>query len=170
MRHVPNVLTILRLLVTPIVVWLILAGDFNSAVVLFAAAGLTDAADGMLARRFGWSSRLGALLDPVADKALLASVFLTLAWVGEIPAWLAGVVLARDIGILAAAIYLKTTRKMKEFSPSVFGKLSTLAQLLTAGAVLLRWPPEPAPLFFVTAALAVVSAGHYGYQIRQNLN
>jgi phosphatidylglycerophosphate synthase len=74
------------------------------------------------------------------------------------------------VAILAVAAVLKAAGKLGDFPPSVFGKLSTLVQLLTAGAVLLRWPADPAPFYYATILLAVVSAAHYGYQIRQKLN
>jgi cardiolipin synthase (CMP-forming) len=169
-RHIPNILTVLRLLVTPVILERIWAGDLDVALILFFVTGMTDTIDGTLARRFGWSSRFGQLIDPLADKALLTGTFLVMGLRGFLPPWVVWTVIGRDVAILAVAAVLKAAGKLGDFPPSVFGKLSTLVQLLTAGAVLLRWPADPAPFYYATILLAVVSAAHYGYQIRQKLN
>lgn len=169
MRHIPNILTVLRLIATPVILWRIICGDLDTALVLFFCSGMTDTIDGTLARRFGWTSKLGAIIDPIADKTLLVSVFLTLGLCGYMPVWLVTIVLVRDAVILGAAVWLKSTRRLDEFPPSVFGKLSTLVQLLTAGSILLRWPADPSPFFYATAALAFVSAFHYGLEVRKSM-
>ncbi len=170
MRHIPNVLTVLRILATPVILQRIWARDLDTALILFFLSGMTDTIDGTLARRFGWSSKFGAFIDPIADKTLLVSVFLLLGMRDFIPLWVVYVVIGRDILILLAAGALKLTGWVGEFPPSVFGKVSTLVQLLTAGAILLRWPADPTPFFYGTAILAFLSFGHYGYQIWRKLN
>lgn len=170
MRHIPNVLTVLRILATPVILERIWARDLDTALILFFLSGMTDTIDGTLARRFGWSSKFGAFIDPIADKTLLVSVYMLLGARDFMPFWVVSVVIGRDILILLAAGMLKLTGWVGEFPPSVFGKISTLAQLLTAGAILLRWPAEPAPFFYATAAMAFLSFGHYGYQIWRKLN
>ena len=170
MRHIPNILTVLRILATPVILNRIWVRDLDTALILFFLSGMTDTIDGTLARRYGWTSRFGAFIDPIADKMLLISVFLTLGIRDFIPHWLVWVVIGRDIAILAAALLLKFTGRLGEFPPSILGKISTLVQLLTAGSILLRWPPDPSPFFFATVLMAFLSAGHYGYQIRQKLN
>lgn len=170
MRHIPNVLTVLRLLATPVILQRIWVRDLDVALVMFFLTGMTDTIDGTLARRFGWTSRFGAFVDPIADKSLLVGAFLTLGLQGFIPLWLVFVVIGRDILILLAAVALKLTGRLEDFPPSLFGKLSTLSQLLTAGSVLLRWPADPFPFFLTTAVLAFLSFGHYGRQIWQKLN
>lgn len=170
MRHIPNLLTVLRILATPVILHSIWVRDLDTALVLFFLSGMTDTIDGTLARRYGWTSKFGAFVDPIADKTLLMSVFLTLGWRNFIPFWVTGIVIGRDIAILIAALVLKLTGRLGEFPPSVFGKISTLVQLLTAGAILLRWPADPAPFYYATAAMAFLSAGHYGYQILRKLN
>jgi len=163
-------LTALRILATPVILHRIWIGDFDTALVLFFLSGMTDTIDGTLARRFNWTSKIGAFIDPIADKTLLICTFLVLGMRHFVPLWIVWVVIGRDIAILLAAVVLKATGRLTEFPPSVFGKVSTLVQLLTAGAILLRWPPDPTPFFFATAAMAFLSLSHYGYQIWQKLN
>ena len=170
MRHIPNILTVLRILATPVILQRIWVRDLDTALVLFFLSGMTDTIDGTLARRYGWTSKMGAFIDPIADKTLLISVFLVLGWRDFIPVWVVWVVIGRDILILLAAGVLRLTGRLTEFPPSVFGKISTLVQLLTAGSILLRWPADPSPFFYATALLAFLSFGHYGYQIHQKLN
>lgn len=170
MRHIPNILTVLRVLATPVILHRIWERDLDVALILFFVSGMTDTIDGTLARNYGWTSKFGAFIDPIADKTLLVGVFLVLGMRNFVPLWLVWMVIGRDFCILFAALVLKFTGRLTEFPPSVFGKLSTLIQLLTAGAVLLRWPSDPSPFFAATAALALLSFGHYGYQISQKLN
>jgi cardiolipin synthase (CMP-forming) len=168
-RQIPNILTVLRLLATPVILQRIWVGDLDTALVLFFLSGMTDTIDGTLARRYGWTSNFGAFIDPIADKTLLISVFLVLGLRHLIPLWVVWIVIGRDIAILLAAGALKLSGRLNSFPPSVFGKLSTLVQLLTAGSILLRWPPDPSPFFYATAVFAAVSLGHYTYQIWQKL-
>jgi cardiolipin synthase len=94
---IPNLITILRILLVPPIAYLLYWGDYDIALLLFLGAGLSDALDGFLAKHYGWMSRLGGLLDPIADKALLMSSFIVLAWVDLIPVWLVVVVVLRDV-------------------------------------------------------------------------
>jgi cardiolipin synthase len=132
-----NLLTLARLALTPWIGVALARGDFKLAVGLLFVAGWTDAFDGWAARRWGQASRAGALLDPVADKALLVTVFISLGLGGAVPGWLVWLVLGRDAAILTAAglAYLLTT--IRDFPPSRWGKLSTLMQLLYCGGVIL---------------------------------
>jgi cardiolipin synthase len=169
-RHIPNVLTILRILATPVILNRIWVRDLDTALILFFLSGMTDTIDGTLARRFHWTSKFGALIDPIADKTLLVTVFLMLGYREYIPPWVVYIVIGRDLAILLAAGILKLTNRLTEFPPSVFGKVSTLIQLLTAGSILLRWPADPSPFFYATALMAFLSFGHYAYQISRKLN
>jgi CDP-diacylglycerol--glycerol-3-phosphate 3-phosphatidyltransferase len=100
---IPNFITMARLLSVPLIVWLMIADRYVAAMLLFIIAGISDAADGFIAKRFGASSELGAYLDPVADKALLVSVFATLGFKGVLPAWVVVLVVSRDILSSAAS-------------------------------------------------------------------
>ena len=137
-RWVPNLFTLLRLLLVPFVIRAMWTGKPMLALALFAAAAFTDVVDGALARRFALDSRLGAYLDPIADKCLLSGVFLALAVAGQIPWWLVAVIFGRDIYILAGAALLLTFTAARKFSPSVWGKASTFVQVVTAVAWLTR--------------------------------
>jgi cardiolipin synthase len=131
MKHVPNILSAARLVAAPYVFVLLWTREWNAALAWMAIIGATDGFDGYLARRFDAASKLGAMLDPVADKVLLSGAFLTLALNGTIPAWLAGLVLGRDILILLFAVgVLLFTNIRGEFPPSNAGKLSTLVQIV----------------------------------------
>jgi cardiolipin synthase (CMP-forming) len=131
MSLLPNLLTSSRLLIAPLVALSILGGSYLQALVWLFAAGITDVLDGWLARRFGWSTRFGELLDPVADKVLLVTVYVSMGVAGLVPKWLVALILGRDVLILAfaGAALLWTTQR--RFSPSPWGKLSTLVQIAT---------------------------------------
>src|SRR5688572_24109147 len=104
MRHIPNLLTLLRMLLTVPLAWLLRDGRFDTALIVALVAGFTDALDGFLAKRFSWQSRLGGLIDPVADKLLLVACFVGLAQVDALPWWLAAVVIGRDAVIVSGAV------------------------------------------------------------------
>jgi len=130
-KHLPNLLSGSRLVAAPYIFWLLSSHDYRSALIWFAIIGATDGADGYIARRFNAQSRLGALLDPVADKVLLSGSFLVLALSGAIPVWLAIIVIGRDLLILLFAIgTLILSQIPREFPPSTAGKLSTALQIL----------------------------------------
>lgn len=159
MHHLPNLLTLLRFLLVPPVAWLILAEAYGAALLLFVLAGLSDALDGFLARRFAWISRLGALLDPLADKLLLIVSCLCLSLVGLIPWWLTLLVLARDVLIVAGAICYRWRVGFLEISPSRLGKLSTLLQTVLVSVVLLQASLLPAFAALRLPLIALVVLG-----------
>ena len=125
MRHIPNILTVLRVLATPVILHRIWERDLDVALILFFVSGMTDTIDGTIARNYGWTSRFGAFIDPIADKTLLVGVFLVLGMRNFVPFWLVLTVIGRDFCILLGALVLKFTGRLTEFPPSVFGKLST---------------------------------------------
>jgi cardiolipin synthase len=146
------------LLVAPIVV-LLARGDYATTMWLFAVAAVTDALDGFLAKRFGWTSDLGKVLDPLADKLLLVSVFLTLAVVGLVPVWLAAAAVARDLTITGGAIAYKLWFGPLNGRPTPVSKLNTLCQILyllvvVASAAAQR---EPGALVIALGALVFVT-------------
>lgn len=135
-RQIPNLLTVSRIVLVPVVLRAIWLGEFGWALAWCAVAGITDALDGFLARRLHARTRLGAYLDPVADKLLLSGTYLVLAIEGVVPWWITAVVFGRDLLILlfAAGAYLFTP--LRDFPPSNWGKLCTAIQVLTAVVVL----------------------------------
>jgi cardiolipin synthase len=142
----PNAISLLRIaLVAPILMW-ILDGSFGWALALFAIAGFSDGVDGYLAKRFDWHTRLGALLDPIADKLLVAGTFIALAYTQDIPVWLASVVILRDVIIVAGATAYNFLVRPVEGEPTRISKLNTALQLLFLLFVLSRagfgWPEE----------------------------
>ncbi|MCJ7590281.1 MAG: CDP-alcohol phosphatidyltransferase family protein [Woeseiaceae bacterium] len=145
-KWLPNAISMMRIvLVAPILV-LILQGRFGGALVLFWLAGFSDGLDGYLAKRFDWHTRLGALLDPIADKLLVAGMFVTLAYTADIPVWLAVVVISRDIVIVAGAIAYNYFVRPLQGEPTRVSKLNTALQLLFLLFVLSRagygWPDQ----------------------------
>jgi len=132
-------------LVAPILI-LILNGSFGWALALFWLAGFSDGVDGYLAKRFSWHTRLGALLDPVADKLLVAGLFITLAYTGDIPVWLAATVILRDVVIVAGAMAYNFLVRPVQGEPTRVSKLNTALQLLFLLFVISRagfgWPDE----------------------------
>jgi len=136
--NVANLLTLLRLALVPFVILAILDRNHLRALVLFLGAAATDGLDGIAARATGVITRVGAYLDPVADKCLLSGVFLALAGAGLVPRWLVAVIFGRDFYILAAVALLLCATPVRQFPPSVWGKASTLVQVITATVWLAR--------------------------------
>lgn len=128
----PNLITLGRILLVPIVVWAIASGAMWEAFVLFLAAGVSDAIDGFLAKRFHMTTMLGAYLDPLADKALIVSIYLTLGINGFIPRWLVILVVSRDILIVGGIILSWLVGSPLKIRPLLVSKLNTVAQILFA--------------------------------------
>ncbi len=132
----PNLITIGRLILVPLVIVMILAGRWQPAFVIFVVAGISDAIDGFIAKRFGMASDLGALLDPIADKALIVSIYVTLAMVGAVPVWLVALVVARDVMIVSAVVLSWAKGRPLAISPLAISKLNTGAQLIFVALLL----------------------------------
>jgi cardiolipin synthase len=132
---VPNLICLLRIGLTVPIVVLLAEGRYGQTLVLFAIAAISDVLDGYLAKTFGWTSEIGKILDPLADKLLLVSVFITLAVIGLVPAWLAAIAVARDVVIGVGAAVYKWLFGPLEGRPTVPSKLNTLVQLLFVIAV-----------------------------------
>jgi len=160
LRWLPNAISLLRLVLVPPILLLILNGTYAVALVLFVVAGFSDGVDGYLAKRFDWHTRLGALLDPIADKFLVAGTFVTLAIVELIPAWLAAIVILRDVVIIGGAVAYNYIVKPVEGEPTRISKLNTVLQLLLLLFVLGRagfgWPDEIAITVLGAAVLVTV--------------
>ncbi len=164
-RQIPNVLTVLRLLGTVPVVWLIVERNFLTALLVSFLIAVTDSIDGWMARRWRLESRFGALMDPLADKMLVGGGFLALLYVGAMPIWLVAMALGRDVLILVAAAVLFRWTGKKDFPPSRLGKVNTFVLMCTVAAVLLNFHPE---VFFGLSAVSIVTSGvryaYLGYQ------
>jgi cardiolipin synthase len=135
---VPNLITLARLFSVPLMVWLILDGHFGWAFWLFIAAGVSDALDGFLARRLQIRSTVGAFLDPLADKALLVGVYVTLGHMGLVAEWLVIIVVFRDIIIVGGAILYHTLTQSLKMQPLFVSKINTVAQIGLAALLLAR--------------------------------
>ncbi len=134
--NIPNFITLLRIAVTPITVWLIVEGHLIWAFWVFVAAGVSDALDGFLAKRFDMETDLGKYLDPIADKALLVSVYVTLGIEGYVPNWLVILVVFRDVFIVGGALLFETMTHSLTMQPLMVSKLNTVLQITLAAAVM----------------------------------
>ena len=134
--NIPNIITLGRILLVPVVVWAIASGTMWIAFLLFVAAGVSDAIDGFLAKRFHMTSELGAYLDPLADKALIVSIYISLGIAGALPIFLVILVVSRDIMIISAFMLSWLIGKPMPVRPLAVSKVNTLAQILLAILVL----------------------------------
>jgi cardiolipin synthase len=130
MRHIPNALCVFRMLLVAPVAWLLAEGRYWETLWVFGFAAITDGLDGFLAKKCGWTSELGKILDPLADKILLVSVFITLAMLGFVPVWLAVIAVLRDVTITAGAIAYNALYGYPDGRPTLVSKLNTLAQIV----------------------------------------
>lgn len=155
----PNLITLLRLCAVPAAVWLIIKGRLDIAFFVFVGAGVSDALDGWLARRWNLRSALGALLDPVADKALLVSVYVTLAMIGVLPDWLAILVVFRDLLIMGGVVVFFLLGQPRPIEPLMISKANTVLQIaLAALALLLAGFGLSAPLLLEALVWAVAGS------------
>jgi cardiolipin synthase (CMP-forming) len=137
LRQAPNILSALRLIAAPIAAWLILHDMDYAALCVFVFAGLSDAADGFLAKKFGLASRFGAWLDPAADKFLMLASFVTLTMIGAVPLWVTVLVIGRDIAIVLGVLLARLLEMPLQVAPLMVGKISTVVQVLYIAFVLL---------------------------------
>jgi cardiolipin synthase (CMP-forming) len=170
LRSAPNLLTLLRICLAPFLVAAILENRFKVGFVLFLAAGLTDALDGLLARALKQRTIVGQYLDPVADKLLLSTLFLVLLHEGLMPVRVTVLVFGRDVCILLVSAILYAAAGRREFIPSIFGKANTLAQVLAVAVVILHQLTQApwvvalrAFSLWATMVLTVVSGLHYAW-------
>jgi cardiolipin synthase len=167
---IPNLITLARILLVPVVVWAITAGEMRFAFLLFVAAGISDAVDGFLAKRFGMTSELGAYLDPLADKVLIVSIYVSLGFVGAIPLWLVILVVSRDIMIVGAIMLSWLIDRPVMVKPLLVSKINTAAQLMLACLVLaalaFHWNVQPA-LAFMTALVAILTLLSVGFYVAE---
>lgn len=145
LKDLPNLISIARILLTLPVAYLLLQERFGEALLLFFVAGVSDALDGWLAKRFGWHSRLGSILDPLADKLLLVTSFVCLAWVEIIPFWLVAMVLGRDLIIILGALAFHLLIGRYEMAPTWISKINTALQIILVLALVLSHGVYPLP-------------------------
>ncbi len=165
---IPNILTLVRILLTPVLVILLLRELYPMALLVFAIAGISDGLDGFIARYMNQRTTLGAYLDPAADKLLLISSFITLAILGVIPAWVSVIVIARDVIIMLGLAIFMLTEKKYEVSPTLVSKCTTTVQILTVLIILydpahLKLTMIYQMLLWSTVILTTLSGLHYIY-------
>ncbi len=162
--NIPNFLSLLRIILVPVIVIFLTQGEYFNALIVFIVAGITDALDGTMARLLNAQTKLGSYLDPIADKLLLATSFVTLAILGIIPSWLTVIVMSRDFIILLGIAILSLMSVTFEIKPALIGKVTTALQIGTIFLALLdnavtndvsyNWNLA---LFWVTALFTVAS-------------
>jgi cardiolipin synthase len=130
LKYIPNMICVLRIILVAPIVWSLLQGRYGLALGLILVAGLSDALDGFLARRFDWRTRVGGLLDPAADKLLMFAAYVTLAWIGLVPIWFSAIVVGRDIIIITGAIVYQLYVAPVHGEPTGASKLNTVLQIL----------------------------------------
>jgi cardiolipin synthase (CMP-forming) len=162
-----NLLTLLRLVLVPFVILAILEGRHNLALALFAFAAMTDVLDGAVARRFGLATPVGAWLDPVVDKCLMSGVFLALAGAGTVPWWLVVIIFGRDFYMLAGAATVMFLTPIRKFPPSIWGKVSTFVQIVTAAAWMSGYVGQARVMLWPCAAFTIWSGTHYTWRTFQ---
>ncbi len=145
LKYIPNMICVGRIILVAPIVWCLFEGRYPLALGLILIAGLSDALDGYLARRFAWRTRLGGLLDPAADKLLMVSVFVTLTSIGLVPIWFTAIVVGRDVVIISGTIVYQLRVAPVHGEPTGASKLNTVFQilfvLLTITHAWLGWPP-----------------------------
>jgi cardiolipin synthase len=176
LRAAPNLLTLVRLFSLPFLVIAILDGHWITAFLLILFAGVSDGLDGIIARRFHQATKLGLYLDPIADKLLLSTLFITLTLTGDIPRYVTVLVFARDLGILLISTLLFATNTLRDFRPSFLGKINTFVQIIAVGCIMgihvftIPYLPGLIPyLLKAIAWLAPISAAQYAWIVIRRL-
>jgi cardiolipin synthase len=166
-KDIPNIISVLRVVMTIPVIYLLITRDFSNALILFAIAGASDALDGFLAKHYHWESHLGGLLDPLADKTLLIACYLILGAIGLLPIGLVMTVMLRDLIIIGGAFLYHYNIEQLDADPSLVSKLNTLMQILLVLAVVMNAGPFQLPdmliqgLIWFTFTTTVASGANY---------
>lgn len=167
LRDIPNIISLLRIALVIPVIYLLLEREFSYALVLFFVAGLSDGLDGYLAKRNNWTSRLGSILDPLADKLLLVFSYLALGWLHEIPMWIVIVVMVRDVVIVVGAISYHELIGEYDMMPTWMSKTNTFFQIILVLTVVFSLGVYTLPgwlidtLIYTVAVTTVVSGINY---------
>jgi len=167
-RHLPNALTVFRILLVPLFLYMVFNDDTLYALIVFAVAGATDGLDGYIARRWKLTSELGANLDPLADKLLMTGAFASLAYKGMMPMWLSVPVIARDVVILAVVAALRAAGRKAGAAPTIASKATTVLQIIAVLFAMLL-AIEHHPLFTPLAAITLLFTLYSGidYALRE---
>ena len=169
LKWIPNIISIFRILLILPVLLLIFRSQYQWALFLFLVAGLSDALDGYLAKHFGWRTRVGALLDPVADKLLIAGSYIALAWLNLIPFWLATIVVSRDLIIAIGVFIYSFIIEPFEGEPTKISKINTFLELLFVLVILCSiafdWPANSVITVIGSAVLVTVFISGIDYII-----
>jgi cardiolipin synthase len=167
LRHLPNLICLLRILLVVPTVQALDRGDFGLALGLFAVAAVSDGVDGYLAKTFNWTSALGRFLDPLADKLLLVAVFIACSWQGLVPWWLAAAAISRDLMIGGGALVFRLWFGPLNGRPTIVSKVNTAAQIICLVVAILhaavQWPPREILLALAVLTLATTIASGAGY-------
>ncbi len=155
-HQIPNLITIMRIILIPFFLWQLFTAQFVPAFYLFLVAGLSDGVDGFLARRFQWTSELGARMDPAADKLLMLSSFISLAIIHAIPMWLMWVVVLRDVIMLSGTGGVFYVVGDVDFNPNFIGKLNTVLQIILIAMLLYQLAYQYLPDRLITILMYVV--------------
>src|SRR5262245_6070900 len=172
----PNLITLGRILLVPVIIWAITSGQMAVAFVLFFIAGVSDAVDGFLAKRFNMQSEIGALLDPLADKCLLVSIYIALGMTADVPRWLVILVVSRDIIIIGAVMVSWLVDRPVPMKPLMVSKLNTVAQVVYAGLVLAAlgfgfvFKPFDTILIAIVTVLTLLSVSLYLVEWVRHMN
>ena len=164
---IPNLITLGRVILVPVVFWLLLSGQLQAAFLAFVIAGISDAVDGFLAKRYHWETELGAYLDPIADKLLIVCIFIALGVTNRLPSWLVIIVVSRDILIVIAIVLSWLLNHPTPMKPLAVSKMNTVAQIVLAATVLadeafgLRLKGPVLVLTWLTAATTIASLAAY---------
>lgn len=167
MITVPNLICLARLIAAPVIIWLILTDSMTMAFIIFVVAGVSDAVDGFLARYLHATTDLGRILDPVADKVLLVSVYLTLGIQSHLPVWLIILVVSRDVFIVGAVLISYTFGQPVKIRPLIVSKLNTTAQISLAALIIgdvgldLVSDAVITGMIYITATTTVLSGASY---------
>jgi cardiolipin synthase (CMP-forming) len=165
--NIPNFITLARIISVPVIFWLLVTGQSQLAFFVFLAAGISDAVDGFLAKRFDWRTELGSYLDPLADKLLIVSIYIALGVRAELPLWLVIAVVSRDILIVAAVLLSWLLDQPVRIKPLAVSKANTAAQIVLAATVLadegfaLGLETTRQALVWITGALTLLSLATY---------
>lgn len=155
-NNLPNVISLVRIALVPPFIMALADGRYLVALLIFGVAGLSDALDGYLAKRNGWKSRLGSILDPLADKILVVSAYITLAWLDLLPNWLVAVILGRDLMIVSGALVYHCTVQPFDLAPTWISKVNTVLQIALVLALLFKLSFVPLPGWSIAGLIYLV--------------